>query len=373
MKQYEAVFFSMLRKSLWGCPLDIPEGFRDWKYVLGFAKHQWMHGFVADAMLTTPEIVSKISPRGIERLQNIPLDNMAQHTTLNNTLILVVNALRAEGIEPVLMKGQGLAHYYPVPGLRTCGDIDLYVGLENYEKAYYALQPLATEIDTFSQMKGDGRHFHLSIGTAILEIHKYSEVYSSPRKNNIYQEYASKGLTENLVPVALGPLTVNTPADDFNVFYVFSHLWHHFMASGIGLRQLCDFVCLLHAKVGKCDLEQLECMLRKMGLMTPWKVVGCALVEYFGLPEQEYPFYDKSYRRRGQRFFNYVLKDEFAFNNPFAREARRGFLREKLFSLKCHLKRFFGLVFIFPVHTINNFLHTIAGGLRRAFRDYSDR
>lgn len=373
MKQYEGVFFSMLRRSLWGAALEIPEGFRDLKHVLGFAKHQGMQGFVADALLNTPEIASKLSPVATEKLQDILLDNMAQHTTLNNVLLLVLNTLRAQGIDPVLLKGQGLAQYYPVPQLRSCGDIDIYVGVENYEKAYYALQPIATEIDSAEQMKGEGKHFHLTVGSTFIEVHKYSEVYSSPRKNRIYQKFALEGLTSSLVQHEIGPLSVNTPADNYNVFYVFSHLWSHFVASGIGLRQLCDFACLLHAKVGKYDMTQLEDMLRTMGLMMPWKVVGCALVEYFGLPEEEFPFYDKSFGRRGQRFFDFVLRDKFAFNNPFARQATHGFFREKLFSLKCHIQRFLDLVCIFPWHVSGRFFVTVVGGVPRMVRDYFRR
>lgn len=70
------------------------------------------------------------------------MTNVGMHSQMNMTLQLLVLTLRKAGIEPVLLKGQGLSRYYPTPELRQCGDIDIYVGEENYEKAYDAILPI---------------------------------------------------------------------------------------------------------------------------------------------------------------------------------------------------------------------------------------
>lgn len=170
MKQHEKVFFSILRSALWKHPVQIPEGFKEWNKVMRLAVDQAMQGLVGDVILTTPDLLNCFPAKAVEKLQDIPLNSMAMHTTLNNTLILVMKTLRAAGIEPVLLKGQGLAQYYPVPQLRQCGDIDLYVGAENYEKAYEALLPIATEIEDRIKI-WDYLHFHVHVGSVLLEIH----------------------------------------------------------------------------------------------------------------------------------------------------------------------------------------------------------
>ena len=38
---------------------------------------------------------------------------------------------------------------------------------------------------------------------------------------------------------------VTLPPAEFNLFYVFAHAFHHFMESGLGLRQMCDLALLL--------------------------------------------------------------------------------------------------------------------------------
>ncbi len=51
----------------------------------------------------------------------------------------VVPVLRSAGVEPLLAKGWAAARLYPEPGLRPCGDIDLYVRPELHAAARGAL------------------------------------------------------------------------------------------------------------------------------------------------------------------------------------------------------------------------------------------
>lgn len=52
----------------------------------------------------------------------------------------VVQRLRGAGIEPMTGKGWAVASLYPEPGLRPCGDIDLYVGRQDYAAAALAIR-----------------------------------------------------------------------------------------------------------------------------------------------------------------------------------------------------------------------------------------
>ena len=83
------------------------------------------------------------------RIRNTPLastelgDELTEafrHTALRNAittrdLVTAVLRLRADGIEPLLVKGWAIARHYPSPGLRPLGDIDLYVPKEQIPRA----------------------------------------------------------------------------------------------------------------------------------------------------------------------------------------------------------------------------------------------
>ena len=75
---------------------------------------------------------------------------------------------------------------------------------------------------------------------SLVEVHRYANVYSSQKQNSIYRPYEEEGLSKNLIPLEFGGIKIMTPAYEFNAYYLFNHIWVHFLSSGVGLRQLCD-------------------------------------------------------------------------------------------------------------------------------------
>ncbi len=64
-----------------------------------------------------------------------------RHETFMHEIHLreTIATLRLGGIEPLLSKGWAVARLYPAPGLRPCGDIDLYVDPDRLEEAVRVL------------------------------------------------------------------------------------------------------------------------------------------------------------------------------------------------------------------------------------------
>ena len=363
MTQVDTVFFRILRAALWGGSVEIPEGFSRWSAVMKLAKTQALMGLVTDVLLTRTEIRESLPAKFVERLQDIPMTNVGMHSQMNMTLQLLVLTLRNAGIEPVLLKGQGLSKCYPTPELRQCGDIDIYVGNENYEKSYEALLPLVSRIEDRSTI-WNTMHYDATIGTVMVEVHHKADKMYTCKKEMIYKEFMLEGLSKNLCAVRFGEVDVMTPNDTYNAFYVFYHLWRHFSTSGVGLRQFCDCACFLHTHVGKLDLPYLKKMLDDLGFMKPWQVFGCFLVKDIGLPEEEFPFYNEKYTGKVDHVREYVMTDgNFGMNIKAGREISRGYLHGKWVSFKYHILRFFRMFAIFPKHTM------LRDGVQYMFKD----
>lgn len=374
MQIYEKVFFEILRASLWKTSVVIPEGFTDWTNVMRLAKVQALTGLVADVSISDP-CVSELLPEDfIPKLNRIRIVNVSTYYRLSSTLIMVVTAMRKYGIEPVLLKGQSMARNYPVPELRQCGDIDLYVGTANYESSYEALKQIADEIDEPDALTSDEKHFHAKIANSVIEVHKYADIHSSSTFNKIYQKYADRGLSCNLVKMHFGDMDVSSPEDNFNAFYVFNHMWHHFMAGGVGLRQVCDWIMFLHSRAGKLDLDYLYAILNEMKLLIPWQAFGCIAVDVLGLPAEEFPFYTTKYRSKADKVLKRIMEEgNFGQQTAFVRKHQKGYLYEKLFSLKCHIERFFGMVTLFPRHAMMQVWYAVSSGIGRVFGDIFHR
>ena len=373
MQEHEKIFFSILRTALWGYPVEVPAGFTQWNKIMRLANNQALMGLVCDVLLTRPEIRETISPKFVERLQDITLNSMGMHTQTNITLQLLVQTLREQGIEPVLLKGQGLSLYYTTPQVRQCGDIDLYVGAENYEKAYDALLPIVTQIEDRSKI-WDTMHFDASIGSVMVEVHHQADKVYSRRNEKLYKEFMLQGTSKDLCTLKIGEVEVNTPNDTYNAFYVFYHLWRHFTISGVGLRQFCDWARFLHTHNGKLDLPYLKKMLDELGFMKPWQVLGCFLVKDLGLPEEDFPFYNKKYLRKVDRVRNYVMADgNFGVNTGLNKAARHCYIHSKWVSLKFHLLRILRLFAIFPKHTLLRLYYMLRDGVIQVFKDIRNK
>lgn len=337
------------------------------------ALSQSLMGLAGDKMLTTPQIREKLDPMFVNKLRVIFKQIVVNHNHMNIRISLLVSTLRGHGIEPVLLKGLGLAQYYPTPELRQCGDIDLYVREEDYEKAYDAIKPIVTSIDDKSGIWG-WMHFDAKMDSIQVEVHHKADYMRSSKGDRLYRKFMLEGLSENLPSMSLREGDVSIPNPNFNAFYTFYHLWRHFSGSGVGLRQFCDWACFLHAHAGKLDLDYLRNILESLGFMRPWQVLGAFLVKEVGLPEDEFPFYDKKYLKLSDKIRKYVLKDgNFGMNLGKNNEKKGKYFLDKLISFKFHLSRNCRMFRIFPKHACQVFWYVFKTGISSIFKDLGKR
>lgn len=369
MERHEEVFFSLLRSALWGCPVEIPVGFSEWGKVARTAKIQSALGLIGELMLSDDRISSALSVDLKSKIKTFLMTNMMSHGRLNNVLVKVVGELSAAGITSVLLKGQGVAQYYPKPELRQCGDIDLYVGLGRYADSYDVVKPLATEIDDRKALEV-GKHYDFYVGKIAVEMHRYSDRYPTARLDRIYQEVSLKGLNENLVPLIFSGQVVYTPSDEYNAFYIFSHLFHHFLINGMGARQLCDWMLFLRARSAHIDMHSLNDTLTRLDMLKPWQAFGCVLVKYFGMPVEAFPFYDAAQESKAAKIVKRLL-DEGNFGKERDVYKKRGkiYLINKTWAMFAHIGRSLGLLFLFPRHSFRQIWHTISNGFAKVWND----
>lgn len=369
MERHEKVFFSLLRNAFWGSEIDIPEGFADWGDVARTAKIQSALGVAGDVMLSDSRIASAMSQELRTKVKTFIMANMMTHGKLNGVLVNVVSHLSAAGIRSVLLKGQGLAQYYPKPELRQCGDIDLYVGLERYADSYDVVKPLATQIDDRKALEV-GKHYDFFVGKVAVEMHRYSDRYPTPKLDRIYQEVSLKGLNEDLVPLMFSGQTVYTPSDEYNAFYIFSHLFHHFLINGLGARQLCDWMLFLRARSSHIDMSSLETILRRLDMLKPWQAFGCVLVKYFGMPAESFPFYDSALEHKADNIVRRLLDEgNFGKERDVYKKRGRIYLINKTWAMLAHIGRSIGLLFLFPRHSFRQIGHTISNGFAKVWND----
>lgn len=333
-------YLDILRSAIWGeKPSYIPS---DVEGVLSIANLQKTRPLVLDALQKAGYEVT--DPHAWEILYR----TASTHIVTNRTIVELETLFHKNGINPVLLKGQGVAVNYPRPMLRECGDIDLYVGPEQYVKTCDLLKSLASEDDVANGSEQD-KHYHICLDNIHVEIHRFCDTLENKRENKYLQSFASKGLSHDLVPISINEVSVLTPADTFNAFFLFFHIWRHFLLEGVGLRQICDWTLFLHSRAGRIDATVLAEMLKKLNLITPWHIFATIVVNYLGLPLTEMPLYKTGFEKKAFRFISLILKDgNFGHGNIVTGKRPSGFLLGKWFTTKKLLKRPVVLYRLFP-------------------------
>lgn len=300
---YADVFCEVLKAGLWNKVPEVVLSVAEMRSIWTDSIKQAVSGLVAQSFMNT----KSVHPRTAEMLQKRLIGIAATNFRQTHLLADSVKALRAEGMDPVLLKGLGVASFYHQPLLRECGDIDLYVGRENYRKAFDTLVGSLPEVqETDFSLKE--KHSHVVVKGIPVELHQYSDLL--PRKYDpAYQDISDKCLSGGFVPMRFDDVDVLTPEPTFNAFFIFNHLWRHFIAVGVGFRQICDFVMVLHAQKGDIDSGRLYGMLERLDLVKPWRVFGWIAVNMLGLPEEEMPFYDPSIEKTAVKVVGMVMKE----------------------------------------------------------------
>ena len=127
--QTKSAYLDLLRSSLWGTPIN--SELSPLEDISKLAARQTTRGLIYQALMDQHIPLEKET---YLKYKKFLLKVTGNHISNEKTISITIDALRSAGIEPILLKGEGNAYYYPLPYIRECGDVDLYVGKKNYQK-----------------------------------------------------------------------------------------------------------------------------------------------------------------------------------------------------------------------------------------------
>ena len=216
-----------------------------------------------------------------------------RNLAMNDFIADLFQKMSDAGIKALLVKGQGIAQCYERPLWRACGDVDLFMDKENYEKAKAFLPSLASHVEDEDVYRS---HLAMTIGQWEVELHGTLRSGLGKRMDAMVDEVQRDTFEEDHHRVwHNGSVDVCLPFPDNDVILVFSHILQHCFRGGIELRQICDWCRLLWTYRDVIDLPLLDDRLRRMGVM----------------PVEAMPFYSSSalIRWKVRRILAFVLMD----------------------------------------------------------------
>ena len=327
----ENQFFALLRAGLWNEEPDVSlfESNVDWDALLDKAKKQTVLGVIGDGIGMLPAEFRPL-PADLHGLKSQLYLIRRSHLLLNTTLKEVCARLREVDIHPVLLKGQGVALCYRYPEQRQCGDIDLYIGPGDYEKACSVVRDFGRKTGEESESI---QHYHFTRNGVTIEIHRLAAYSVVPKVNSNLQKRIASYLQDEAACRYWKEAEVLLPPVNFDAFYLFYHFAKHFMQGGTGLRQICDWARYLHVHQAEVDKERLLADICSLGLMPLWELFGCIAVDYLGLPEQELPGFNADKREKAGRAVALIFQvGNFGHYAPVKGVRPKSYYRGKLYA-----------------------------------------
>ena len=174
-----------------------------------------------------------------------------RNVQMNNRCVELLRMMNNEGQMCAILKGQGVAALYnsingewPQLGLyRQSGDIDVWVdgGMDN------ALKWCRKK---YGDVDFDYINAHVPVFKDVeVEVHWRVGSMTNLFRNKRLQRWLERQDTKAMILGGKASLPcgddITVPTTEFNAFYLMLHCFNHEFSSGLGLRQLMDYYCLL--------------------------------------------------------------------------------------------------------------------------------
>ena len=309
----ENYLFELLRSELWGTGLSFSQlSHTEFEELMALAGEQTVTGLVGDCLIKNNIKLEREDALGLyAKMKAIEKAN----ARVNENLVSFVNFMERKGIDYIIVKGQVAGSFYPNPDARMSGDVDLYFVGENYEKIKGLVeQRLGKQLSKLS----DGKHVEFEVNGVIFELHDKLSRLATRKHQAYWDQMIDNAILEGTETVMINGKEIKTLSATYNAMYIFVHLFYHMTASGVGLRQLCDWAMILAQsafqdssskfqvknvnvndnvnanlnpnKKSSLNREDLGGSLLRLGYFKAYKAMGAFLVEYLGLPEEHFPF-----------------------------------------------------------------------------------
>ena len=348
-KSNKAVFLNLLRAGLWEKELRLSQ-YKDIDFseVYRIAEEQSVIGLVAAGLEHVSDV--KVPQQWALQFAGQTIQLEQRNKAMNAFVARLIGKLRNEDIYTLLVKGQGIAQCYERPLWRACGDVDLYLSNNNYEKAKKLLLPIATNIEKEERKR---LHLGMTMDGWVVELHGTMYTKLSRRMNRVADEvHRDLFYSGNIRSWNDNGVQVFLPGANNDVIIIFNHIINHFFLEGVGLRQICDWCRLMWMYKDSLNYGLLEKRIKRAGLMSEWKAFYNLASRYLGMPDlgEGIMASDSRFDKKADRIMGYVLESgNFGHNRDVSYRAKNSAVLVNTITLWRRICDFAKFTRVFPV------------------------
>lgn len=263
MNELQRGMTALLRAAITGQPQPLPQGFQ-LNDVYPVALRQSVIPLVYEGALLCG--VSPADP-AMQKLFPLYCKSLAISETQLREVARVCAAFEVAGIDYMPLKGVNMKALYPKPELRSMGDADILIRMEQYP----SIVPILESLGYTHKLESDHEIAWRTKGL-YLELHKRL----LPMDEEIMGAYCGDGW--HMAADHSGHCWRMRPEQEF--IFLLSHFVKHFSGRGIGCRQIIDLWLFLCAHP-EMDMDALKRELKALQLWDFFKNIRRTLMTWF--------------------------------------------------------------------------------------------
>lgn len=258
---------------------------QDWETVFLTSRQQTVKALVCQGLTSLPDELQPSDALLIRWMAELGQVE-SQSRQMNEALLSLMTFLENHGVQPVLLKGQGMARLYRQPLLRECGDIDLY--FPDARQQAEAHKVLAGR-GIHPEHKADGSWLYTWQGVPV-EHHPQLTDLANPFAQR-YMRRLEREYPCVQVPLGMGKEhLIRVPSPLLSLLLQSIHILHHAIGWGIGLRQMADMAITCQSIQGQIDVRTCREACRQTHLLGWNRLLFGFLVDGLALPGECLPY-----------------------------------------------------------------------------------
>lgn len=230
------------------CLLEPGEG---WQKLWTLCTEQKVLAMVLDVLAPA---AAQQATAGLPMARMHALQSTAAQAQRTHAFLSLYEAILAQGLRPLVVKGLLCRTLYPKPDLRPSADEDLLVPAEEMPALLQLLRVRGMTLEK----EDDEQVISCRDGRTGLYLELHRSLFSPSSRaygdwNNLFPQAFARS-----VPVTVEGSVVQSlhPGDHF--LYLILHSFKHFLHAGFGIRQVCDICLFAQAHSGDIDWQAVD-------------------------------------------------------------------------------------------------------------------
>ena len=267
-----------------GTPALPPRQELSWWKLSVYAQEQMLSPMVLDVMIAHPELGYPVA--AVQEKAELATVKAMKECAKRMMVINLLEDMERAGIHTVMVKGSVAAVNYANPEKRYSTDTDIWVALDDEERACEFLRQRGFDVAVRWENGHHSTAKHEALGVVEVHIRLYDEIVETLWFGDLDPETF---IQEPHQRIKTAEGWCYTLGDTDHLIFIILHMIKHFISAGMCLRMMMDAALFMKKRRATLDMDRVWGVIRQMNFDRLFNAVLWIMVRYCGFSPEDLP------------------------------------------------------------------------------------